>query len=181
MKDRLVTLALAVAAFALFYALLAPKPSPPQPAVTRPTSIERGSNGYVALERWLSAAGFDVVSLRERYNRLDSFDAAKTGRDSLLITTTPHLHPVRHSELQPLRAWIARGNTLLVLAGLSDTPEWSVGDGADPAFMESMEQLTGLTFSELRASAPSESAPNEATANERDSERRRRRSGETGE
>jgi hypothetical protein len=66
------------------------------------------------------------------------------GQGNLLITTVPYVHPLRHSETQPLRAWVARGNTLLVLAGLSDTPEWSKVQ--DPGFMTSIEAMTGLTF-----------------------------------
>jgi Domain of unknown function (DUF4350) len=155
MRERLVTFALALAAFAMFYALLAPKPAPPQEIVTRPITIEKGPNGYFAMERWLSAAGLDVVSVRERFSRLDE---GLTGEGGLLITTAPHRYPLRHSELQPLRAWIARGNTLLVLAGLSDTPEWSMGEGADPAFMENMKELTRLTFTEARPS-PTASGP----------------------
>ncbi|HEX2494391.1 MAG TPA: DUF4350 domain-containing protein, partial [Steroidobacter sp.] len=142
MKDRLLTFALAAAAFALFYVLLAPKRPPPQERVTRPTTTEKGPNGYYALEQWLRRAGFSVMSLRERFVRLDAMDGA--GQGNLLITTVPYVHPLRHSETQPLRAWVARGNTLLVLAGLSDTPEWSKVQ--DPGFMTSIEAMTGLTF-----------------------------------
>jgi hypothetical protein len=148
MKDRLLTFALALAAFAVFYALLAPKPPPPQQVVTRPVTTEKGPNGYYAIHEWLRTSGVQVESLRDRFNRVDVFAPARRDPESLLITTTPHLYPLRRSELQPLRAWIARGNTLLVLAGLSDTPEWSMGEGADPAFMDNMQQLTGLTFSQ---------------------------------
>lgn len=157
MNDRLLTFALAAAAFALFYALLAPKPGPQQPPVTRPTTVERGPNGYYALERWLSGGGFRVVSFRERFGRLDEAVEAPTG--NLLITTAPHLHPVRHSEMQPLRAWVARGNTMLVAAGLSDTPEWSMGEGADPAFLKNMTAMTGLAFEEYDTAAPGEKQP----------------------
>jgi hypothetical protein len=143
MRDRLVTLALAAGAFALFYALLAPKPPPPQERVTRPTSAETGPNGYYALQRWLADAGVEVVSLRERFGRIDEAASSRTG--NLLITTAPHFYPLRHSETRPLRAWIARGNTLLVVAALSDTPDWTM-EGKDPAFLENMEEMTGLTF-----------------------------------
>lgn len=148
MKDRLLTFGLAIAAFALFYALFAPKPAAPQERPTRPISIEKGPNGYLALMRWLQAEGIEPVSLRERYGRLHQLTDAGAPGGNLLITTTPHLHPPRNSETGPLRAWIAAGNTLLVVAALSDTPEWSMGEGVDRAFMDHMKAMTGLTFVE---------------------------------
>src|ERR1044071_8707161 len=124
MKDRLITLALAVGALVAFYVLFAPKPELPQERVTRPISIEAGPNGYLGLERWLVGAKIPVISLRDRYSALSALTpAAKTG--NLLITTAPHMYPLRGSETQPLQDWITAGNTLLVVAGLSDTPEWS--------------------------------------------------------
>jgi hypothetical protein len=145
-KDRLLTLGLALAAFALFYALMAPKPANPQERPTRPISTEKGPNGYLALMRWLQAEGVEPVSLRERYGRLHELLDSTAPGGNLLITTTPHLQPPRNSEFGPLLAWISDGNTLLVVAGLSDTPEWSMGEGVDPEFMAHMEAMTGLTF-----------------------------------
>jgi hypothetical protein len=144
-KDRLVTLALAVGALVAFYALFGPKPDLPQERVTRPLSTEAGPNGYLAMQRWLAGARIPVISLRERYGSLPTVaPAAKTG--NLLITTAPHVYPLRGAEAQPLQDWIAAGNTLLVLAGLSDTPEWSMGQGVDVQFMDHMQTMTGLTF-----------------------------------
>ena len=161
MRDRLLTLTLALGALAAFYVLMAPKPSPPQERVTRPLSIEAGPNGYLALQRWLDAARVPSVSLRERYGRLrDTTAAAPTG--NLLITTAPHLYPLRASEVQPLSDWIASGNTLLVLAGLSDTPEWSMAEGQDPAFLANLHAMTGLQFVQV---PPETSEDNEAAEN----------------
>ena len=39
-----------------------------------------------------------------------------------------------------------RGNTLLVVAGLSDTPDWSMGEGADPEFIANLRAMTDLSF-----------------------------------
>jgi hypothetical protein len=153
MKDRLLTLALAVAAFALFYVLLGPGPSPPQERPTRPITTEPGPNGYLALMRWLETTGLRPISFRERYTRLPAAGAPATG--NLLISTAPHLYPVRDSEIAPLRDWISAGNTLFVVAGLSDTPEWSMGEGLDPAFMTHMYAMTGLSF-EQHQDAPGE-------------------------
>lgn len=147
MKDRLLTFALALAAFALFYVLMAPKPSPPQEKPTRPVTIETGPNGYQAMLRWFEAEGLRPVSLRDRFGSLRELTATPaTG--NLLISTAPHLYPVRDSEAAALRDWISGGNTLLVVAGLSDTPDWSMGEGADPDFMNHMQAMTGLVFSQ---------------------------------
>jgi hypothetical protein len=152
-KDRLITLALAVGALAAFYVLFAPQPPPPHERVTRPLSTEAGPNGYLGLQRWLSAAKIPVISLRDRYGALSKVTpAAATG--NLLITTAPHVYPLRASEAQPLQDWIEAGNTLLVLAGLSDTPEWSMGEGADPQFMAHMQTMTGLTFKRVPPPEP---------------------------
>lgn len=148
MKDRLLTFALAIGALAAFYVLLVPKPSPPHGHITRPLSTEAGVNGYLGLQRWLAAEHVRTFSLRERYGSLAGIaPAVPTG--NLLIATTPQIYPIRSSEAQPLQEWIAAGNTLLVLAGLSDTPEWSMGEGFDPAFLEHMNLMTGLSFAEM--------------------------------
>jgi uncharacterized protein DUF4350 len=144
-KDRLITLALAVGALAAFYVLFMPQPQLPQERVTRPLSTEAGPNGYLGLQRWLAAAKIPVISLRDRYSSLSTVTPAPT-TGNLLITTTPHVYPLRASESQPLQDWITAGNTLLVLAGLSDTPEWSMGEGVDLQFMAHMQTMTGLTF-----------------------------------
>jgi hypothetical protein len=154
-KDRLITLALAAGALAAFYVLFMPKPELPQERVTRPLSTEAGPNGYLGLQRWLAGAKIPVISLRDRYRALATITpTAKTG--NLLITTAPHIYPLRDSEAQPLQDWITAGNTLLVLAGLSDTPEWSMGEGVDAQFMDHMQTMTGLTFKMIPRPAPKE-------------------------
>jgi Domain of unknown function (DUF4350) len=152
-KDRLLTLALALGALAAFYVLVAPKPDPPQERVTRPLSTEAGPNGYLGMQRWLANEKIPVVSLRDRYGSLSTI-APDAQAGNLLISTAPHIYPLRGSEEQPLQAWIEAGNTLLVLAGLSDTPEWSMGEGVDQRFMDHMETMTGLTFKAIPPAAP---------------------------
>lgn len=148
MKDRLLTLALALGALAAFYVLLAPKPATPAEHITRPLSTEAGPNGYLGMQRWLATEKIPVISFRERYGSLaDATPGTPTG--NLLITTTPHVYPLRNAETRPLREWIEAGNTLLVLAGLSDTPEWSMGEGLDLAFAQHMRAMTGMTFTQL--------------------------------
>jgi uncharacterized protein DUF4350 len=154
-KDRLLTLAMAVGALVAFYALFVPKPDLPQDRITRPLSTEAGPNGYLGLQRWLENARIPVVSLRDRYGALSTIvPDAPTG--NLLISTAPHVYPLRGSEEHPLQNWIEAGNTLLVLAGLSDTPEWSMSQAVDPRFMDHMESMTGLTFKAIPPPAPPE-------------------------
>jgi hypothetical protein len=54
---------------------------------------------------------------------------------------------LRRDELERLSAWVSRGNTLLVLAALDDTPPWSLG--ADPGFLKSLGRMTQIDFEAL--------------------------------
>lgn len=164
MKERLITLALALAAFAAFYALMGPKPGAPQERTTRPTSIEQGPNGYLGLVRWLTAEGVSVLSLRERYAKLQQLPGLDVTSGNLMLTTTPQLYPLRQTEVGPLRSWVNQGNTLLIVAGLSDTPDWSMGEGADPDFMSNMEAMTDLKFQQVPPTpAQTEAKPENAS------------------
>jgi hypothetical protein len=172
-KDRLLTFALAIGAFAAFYALLVPKPAPPQERATRPLSIEAGPNGYLAMQRWLEAEQVKTHSLRERYGALAEVSAAvPTG--NLLISTTPHVYPIRNNEQGALTGWIAAGNTLLVVSGLSDTPEWSMGEGSDSELLAHMETMTGLSFTQVlpdqEAETPQETEAEEGSEEESEEE-----------
>lgn len=150
MKERLITLALAIAAFAAFYALMAPKPSGPEAErPTRPTTIEAGPNGYLGLMRWLTAERVPMLSLRERYTKLQQLSDLSADSGNLMLTTAPQLYPLRQSEFVPLFQWVNEGNTLLIVAGLSDTPDWSMGEGMDVDFMENLEALTDLRFQQI--------------------------------
>jgi hypothetical protein len=147
MNERLLTLALAAGAFVAFYMLFLPKPVPSQERVTRPLSIEVGPNGYLALQRWLEAEKVKTHSLRERYGALAQVSES-VPKGNLLISTTPHVYPIRNNEIAALRSWVAAGNTLLVVSGLSDTPDWSMGEGADGELIAHMESMTGLSFTQ---------------------------------
>lgn len=177
MKERLLTFALAIGALALFYALGAP-PADAQRQPTRPVSTEKGPNGYAALARWLEAEGAQPVSLRERYASLNSPKSNAPRRGNLLISTAPHLYPIRNSEVNALSDWIAEGNTLFIVAGLSDTPDWSMGEGRDADFMAHMLSMTGLTFTQVPdpaaekpASAPAQPASKEKPAQQSTAQR----------
>jgi hypothetical protein len=141
MSDRLVTLLGALLALAVLYALFLRQPG--EPPVTKPLSVEAGANGYLGLKTWLERQNVRVVSLRERYGRLlEAGDLANTG--NVLIVTMPFPTPLRTSEVEPLQQWVRRGNTVLVLAALDDSPEWL--PYTDSRFPLDLVTLTGLSF-----------------------------------
>ena len=146
MKERLLTLALAIGALAAFYAVMAPKPQGPQQQATRPISTEAGPNGYLGMVRWLESERVPVLSLRERFPKLSDVPGLESHTGNLLITTAPYLYPVRDSEILPLHGWVQRGNTLLIVAGLSDTPEWSMEPFGDTEFLEHLQSITRMQF-----------------------------------
>jgi hypothetical protein len=128
-KERLVTLALAVGALFLCYALFVPKPPPDTTAQSRPLSADSGLAGYQGAWRWLDAVHIPAVSLRNRFDRLAA-DRTLRRAGNVLLTTMPHKLPVRPEEATSLDAWIERGNTLVIAAALDDTPAWALQDSA---------------------------------------------------
>jgi hypothetical protein len=68
----------------------------------------------------------------------------------VLFTTMPHALPVRASELPSLDDWIRRGNTLVLMAALDDTPRWSAA--VDASFATRLAQLSQLRFALVPAS-----------------------------
>jgi len=142
-KERLITLGLAIAALFLCYALFLPKPPPENQAPARPLSTDTGTAGYQAAWRWLNAVHIPVISLRERYDHLLSNRAQrKTG--NVLITTLPHKLPFRPDEATQLDAWIERGNTIVLAAALDDTPAWSLG--REGRLVKDVGRLAGMTL-----------------------------------
>ncbi len=128
-RELLIAVAMAAAALALFYALLFPKPSPTT-AGAPPLSTERGPEGLAAAAQWLRDADIPVASLRGRFNALAAVGA---DRGNLLIASLPQRVPMRVGEQDQLLRWIARGNTLLLLAAIDDTPRWASGGSVDAA------------------------------------------------
>jgi hypothetical protein len=161
-KERLLSLTLALGALALFWALLIPKPGIMQEQPVMPLSTESGSSGYLGMWRWLRTEGVSVMSLRERYALLLAPGTTPAPSGNVLFTTMPHALPVRVSELASLDDWIRRGNTLVLMVALDDTPMWSAA--ADASFVTRLAQISQLHFELIPTSpSPSPSAP-QATA-----------------
>ena len=144
MRERLVTLGLAIAALIAFYALwLSPSPTfDPDSNAARPTSAERRGNGYAGLFEWLTKAGVPVRSFRERYTALPDTDLPARG--NLLVLSLPGIEVFHNDEFGALDKWVRRGNTLLINAALIDQPGWAAGR-ASGATVE-IESLTALEF-----------------------------------
>jgi len=146
-KGRLLVLALAAGALGLFYVLFFPKPRADSGEIVRPLSSESRPEGYLAVWRWLGEQHIHAVSLRYRYDRLPSLLPKPTG--NLLLVTLPQWVPARAAEIEKLEGWVERGNTLLIMAAIHDTPLWSLD--ADPLLKEKVERLTGLHLETLSA------------------------------
>lgn len=157
MKDRLITLVLALGALVLFYALFFPKPAPEDDSTVLPVSTETKADGYQALWRWLQDQHIPVASVRERYDRLTKYGSTSTG--NVLLATLPQQLPARPDEMEQLDEWIERGNTLVVMAALDDTPEWALR--ADATFIDVLGRMTRLKFSTGGASSSSSESATE--------------------
>jgi hypothetical protein len=148
-RERLLTFLLAIAALALFYALFLRPPVQfdADASRARPTSEETRGNGFAAAWRWLRASGVRVHSLRERYDKLTTLAPAANG--NLLILALPAMEQFRTEELQPLDRWVRSGNTLLIVAGVLDAPDWAkeFTQGA----VADIEVLTGIEFETIEA------------------------------
>jgi hypothetical protein len=136
MKERALVLALAAGALALFYILFFPKPQPGLDDTGMPLSTESRPEGYLAAARWLERQHIPTASFRYRYDRLPN----TTG--NLLLVSMPQRVPARTAEIAALETWVERGNTLLIMAALVDTPPWILTP--DSLMDERLEHLTGL-------------------------------------
>jgi hypothetical protein len=143
MKQKLVTFLLALGAFAACYLLIFPKPPADTGESERPLSSSEGVNGYLGAWRWLSRERVPVESLRERFEVLP-VNQSKSATGNVMLTTLPHLVPVRNAEVGVLDRWIENGNTLIVAAALDDTPKYALV-GAEE-FLRQLNHLTGLNF-----------------------------------
>jgi hypothetical protein len=145
-RDRLTTLGCALAALLVFGMLFVRTGPPGERDNSAPTTAERRANGLLGVLTWLQEEGIRSVSLRERFDALSRLPAlSPTG--NLLIVTLPAATAFRTDEVVALDGWIRRGNTLLILAALSDRPEWArserglVGDLQLLSGLEAQEQV----------------------------------------
>jgi hypothetical protein len=162
-KERLITFVCALGALALFFTMFMHKDEQGigSKEIPRPTTEERGANGYHAALQWLDAEHIRAVSLRDRFDKLPQKKSlAATG--NVLIVTLPAIAVFKTEEFRPLDHWVRTGNTLVVLAALSDNPAWAFS----LASMTSgdLNLLTGLEFEttrirDLRARKATEPAP----------------------
>lgn len=151
MRERLVSLLLALAALATFYGLwLRPSSAfDPDADVARPTTAERRGNGYAGLFDWLQRSRVHARSLRERYTALAELDIAPRG--NLLVLTLPAVDVFRHEEYSALDRWVRKGNTLMIVAALIDQPGW--GARRSSGAVAEIESLTGLEFEDADSRA----------------------------
>jgi hypothetical protein len=154
MRERLITLVCALGSLLLFAALFMRGEGLDSRRVARPTTIERHGNGLAGAMSWLEAEGIRTVSLRERFDTLAKRrDLPRAG--NLLIMTVPVATPFRVQEAGAVDHWIRAGNTLLVLAALSDTPDWGRGG---PSIHNDLQLLTGLDFEAVSRAVGSQNA-----------------------
>jgi hypothetical protein len=142
MNDRLVTLLGALGSLLILFLVFY---SPSQGALlSLPTSEQQGSNGYLGLKRWLDYSGVTTVSYRERMLTLTG-NTQLADNGNVMISTMPHLKPFSEAELLELNLWLSRGNTLLLLAALDDSPAWILRMNT-MGFLDELAALTGLGF-----------------------------------
>jgi hypothetical protein len=139
MKDRLLTIAGGLLAFALVVILLVPTQGDDSGQVSRPLSSDRGRAGLQGLQRWLAQGGVQTDVLERRYTALaSSFDLNPLG--NLLIVSLPQHTPSRLDEREALRTWVAQGNSVLVLTAAGDAPRWMMTSSGSSTsdFLESL-------------------------------------------
>jgi hypothetical protein len=146
-RERALVLVLAAGALALFYVLFVPKPQSDSDAVGLPLSTESRPEGYLAVWRWLVEQHIPTLRLRYRYDRLPTLLPKSTG--NLLLVSMPQRVSARAAELEALEGWVERGNTVLIMAAIVDTPLWTIY--SDPEVNDRIERLTGLHVDVQRA------------------------------
>ena len=140
MRERATTLACALGALLVFGTLFLRTGVPRGREVPGPTTLEAKGNGLLGVVRWLEEEGIRAVSLRERFGVLASrHDIPATG--NLLVVALPALTPYRTEEAAALDKWVRAGNTVLLLAALSDRPDWASGVGGVNTYVS---MLSGL-------------------------------------
>ncbi len=106
---KLVAVYAVLVTVALVLGLSASQQSPPPS--TRPSVDNPGPLGLRALYLYLQESGAPVSALREALDAGPSLGDVRT-----VVLATPQARPVTTAEVRALRAWVARGGTLVYLA-----------------------------------------------------------------
>jgi hypothetical protein len=123
-RERLTTLALALAALLVFATLFVHVEGPPGAGASLPTSVDRENDGLLGALTWLKEEGVRTRAVRERFTTLSRMHDLPD-RGNLLLVTLPATTPFRRDEAAALDDWVGRGNTLLIMAALADRPAWA--------------------------------------------------------
>jgi hypothetical protein len=145
-RERLSTLALALAALGLFVTLFVHGGAPSGSDASVPTSVDRQDNGLLGALTWLKEEGVRTRAVRERFTSLPQMRDLPA-RGNLLIVMLPAALPFGNEEATALDRWLRQGNTLLVLAALSDRPAWARASGV---LDSDLHLLTGLETERVR-------------------------------
>ena len=150
MRERALTLFLALGALALFYAMFmrGNQSMTNKRETSRPTSVDQQANGYSAVFAWLRHEGLRTLSLRRPWTFLEE-DSTLPRTGNLLLLTLPGRVRIGSAEYAALRRWLAAGNTLLIAAAMSDDPDWAHSLGG--LGRGDLGVLTGLDFESVRS------------------------------
>jgi Domain of unknown function (DUF4350) len=123
-RERLTTLACALGALFVFALLFVHTGAPGAGDAPAPTTAERGGDGLLGAMTWLKEEGIRTTSLRERFGVL-ARQPGLSATGNLLVVMLPATTAFRTDEAAALDSWVRAGNTLLILAALSDRPDWA--------------------------------------------------------
>ncbi len=139
MKDRLVALFGGLAALLAMLALLIPTPSPTpdSSAVSRPTSEDRGPQGWAGLNRWLEAADRAPRALEQRYTALAP-STAEAG-SALLFASIPQRQPARVAEIRALVEWVSQGHGLVLAVDPGALESYTLTDGGGEGLLAALD------------------------------------------
>jgi len=120
MRDRGLALLGAAVSLVLVLMLLTPLGRQGQPRLSVPTTVDRGGAGLKAARKWLDGQGVATASLRRPLQSL----LDRSGGESLLIMALPGRTPLQAEQASALKAWLRRGNQVLILAAVGNRPPW---------------------------------------------------------
>jgi hypothetical protein len=139
-RERLTTLACALGALFVFALLFVHTGAPGERNAPAPTTAERGGDGLLGAMTWLKEEGIRTTSLRERFGAL-ARQPGLSATGNLLVVMLPATSAFRTDEAAALDSWVRAGNTLLILAALSDRPDWA---RSNRGLVGDLQLLSGL-------------------------------------